>query len=87
VREYLVILLREREIRSHLLENGVYQLLPGDSDGIWRSRVFPGLWLDGRALLEGHRAQVLATLQKGLQSAEHQAFAERLAEAKKSSPH
>lgn len=78
VPEYLAVVLFEKEIRWHVLVNGTYQLLPVDADGNWRSRVFPGLWLDGSALLTGNMAQVLARLQDGLQSPEHQAFVEKL---------
>ena len=44
-----------------------------------RSRVFPGLWLDVKALLKGDLARVLAVLQQGLASPEHAAFVKRLA--------
>jgi Uma2 family endonuclease len=83
VPEYLAILLYEREIRWHLLTGATYQLMPPDPDGIWRSRIFPGLWLDGNALLGGDMPQVLAVLQQGLQSAEHEAFVEKLQEGKR----
>ncbi len=79
VPEYLAILLYEKEIRWHFLVDSQYQLLPGDSDGLWRSRIFPGLWLDGQALMEGKMSQVLARLQEGLQAPEHQAFVADLA--------
>ncbi len=79
VPEYLAILLYEREIRWHALEGDSYKLLAPDADGLWRSRVFPGLWLDGQALLAGDMARVLKRLQEGLQSPEHQQFVERLA--------
>ena len=49
------------------------------ADGIFRSVVFPGLWLDAAALLAGDRAKLLAVLQQGLQSPEHAAFVEELA--------
>ena len=77
--EYLAVLVYEREIRWHILEDGVYQLLPPDADGIHRSRIFPGLWLDGAALLAGDLARVLAKLDEGLRSPEHQAFVAKLA--------
>ncbi|HVX59171.1 MAG TPA: Uma2 family endonuclease [Pirellulales bacterium] len=80
VPEYLAVLLYEREIRWHVLVDDAYQLLPPDADGLWRSRVFPGLWLDGQALLTGDTSRVLARLQDGLQSPEHAQFVERLAE-------
>jgi hypothetical protein len=79
VQEYLAVLLYEQEIRWHMLVGGRFQLLPPDADRIWRSRVFPGLWLDGRALLRRDMQQVLAVLQNGLASPEHAAFVERLA--------
>jgi hypothetical protein len=78
VQEYLAILMYDQEIRWHTLVNGRYQILPADADGIWRSRVFPGLWLDGKALLKRDMPRVLAVLQGGLASPEHQAFVERL---------
>ncbi len=81
--EYLVVLVYEREIRWHMLKNGIYQLLPPDADGIHRSRVFPGLWLDGAALLAGDLARVLARLDEGLRSPEHQAFVANLAKNRK----
>jgi len=40
--------------------------------------VFPGLWLDSKALLAENMAKVLATLQEGLQSPEHARFVARL---------
>ena len=83
VPEYLALLLYEREIRWHVLVDGKYQLLPPDGDGLWRSRVFPGLWLDGQALLARDMQQVLKRLQEGLQSVEHQQFVARLAAQRK----
>lgn len=69
----------EREIRWHVLIEGRYQRLSPDDDGLYRSRIFPGLWLDGRALLAGDLRRVLDRLQDGLDSAEHQQFVGQLA--------
>jgi Uma2 family endonuclease len=82
VPEYLAILLFEREIRWHVLVNGRYELLAAEADGLWRSRIFPGLWLDGQALLAVNLQQVLSRLQEGLQSPEHQRFVTELANRK-----
>ncbi|MBM4067552.1 MAG: Uma2 family endonuclease [Planctomycetes bacterium] len=76
--EYLAVLLHEKEIRWHVLVDGTYQRLSPDADGIWRSRIFPGLWLDGQAFFDGNMNRVLARLQEGLASAEHQAFVAEL---------
>jgi hypothetical protein len=58
--------------------NRQYVDLPPDADGILRSRQFPGLWLDPAALLRDDMPQVLAVLQSGVATAEHQAFMTRL---------
>ena len=80
--EYLAILLFEQEVRWHVLVDGRYHLLSPDPDGLLRSRIFPGLWLDSKALLEGNLQQVLARLQEGLHSPEHECFAADLARRK-----
>jgi hypothetical protein len=80
--EYMAILIFEREIRWHVLTDGRYQLLAPDVDGILRSKIFPGLWLDGAALLAGNLTHVMARLDEGLRSPEHQAFVQRLARAR-----
>lgn len=82
--EYLAILLYEQEIRWHVLTDGKYQPMPPDTEGIYRSRIFPGLWLDGKALLAGNMQRVLGKLQEWLQSPEHQGFVEQLAKVRKS---
>lgn len=79
VQEYLVVLLFEEEIRWHELVDGRYRVLPPDADGLWRSGVFPGLWLDGKALLAGNLRHVLDRLEEGIRSAEHERFVTRLA--------
>jgi Uma2 family endonuclease len=82
VQECLAILLYEKEIRWHSLKKGKYQVIRPGSDGLWRSRVFPGLWLDGKALLKNDMRTVLDRLQEGIDSSEHQAFVEQLARRK-----
>lgn len=75
--------MREHEIRWHILTDGRYQLHPPDADGLWRSRVFPGLWLDGEALIAGELDRVAERLQEGLRSAEHERFVAQLAARRK----
>lgn len=79
VQEYPVAMLFDEEIRWHELVDGRYRVLPPDADGLWRSRVFPGLWLDGNALLSGNLQRVLDRLQDGLRSPEHSDFVAQLA--------
>jgi Uma2 family endonuclease len=82
VLEYLAILMREQEIRWHRMTSKGYQRLKPIA-GIWKSRVFPGLWLDGNAMLQRDSAKLLAVLQRGLKSPEHAAFVKKLAKRKK----
>ena len=84
VQEYLAVLMQEQEVRWHRLVDGSFQVVPPSADGIYRSEVFPGLWLDAAALLSGDLAQVLAALQNGLNSQEHRAFVQRLQKRRKS---
>jgi hypothetical protein len=80
VYEYLAILMEEQEIRWHRLVRGRFRLLEPGLDGVYRSLRFPGLWLNGPAVLREDLAAVLATLQEGLKSPEHVEFASRLQE-------
>jgi Uma2 family endonuclease len=78
VREYLVWRVLERAVDWFVLRGGRYEPLAPGPDGILRSEVFPGLWLDPAALLGGDLARVLAVVQQGTASAEHAAFVARL---------
>lgn len=79
VQEYLAVLLHEQEVRWHRLTGEGFTLVPRPADGIYRSALFPGLWLDATALLAGDLARVLAVLNTGLASPEHAAFVAQLA--------
>ena len=78
VREYLVWLVREKRLLWLVLEDDEYQPLQPGADGLWRSRIFPGLVLNGPALLNGDLARVLADQQRCLGSEEHRRFVETL---------
>src|SRR5262249_30863736 len=78
VREYLVWRVRDRAIDWFVLRRRKYVRLPLDQDGLYRSQVFPGLWLDPAALMRGDGAAIQAALQRGLASHEHTAFVAKL---------
>jgi Uma2 family endonuclease len=78
VQEYIVWQNYENRLDWFRLQEGRYVALQPDEAGIIRSEIFPGLWLAVNALREGDMAGVLAVLQQGLQTAEHQAVVERL---------
>lgn len=74
VQEYLVWRVYENELDWFHLSAGEYVLLQPDTQGIVRSQVFPGLWLDISSLLSGAMSEVLSILQQGLNSPEHHEF-------------
>ncbi|MDZ7958416.1 MAG: Uma2 family endonuclease [Aulosira sp. DedQUE10] len=78
VKEYIVWQVLEQKLSWFYLEQGEYLELASDSNGILRSRVFPGLWLAVAELLAGNMQSVLTVLQTGLQSPEHAAFVQQL---------
>ncbi len=76
--EYVVVVLRQRIVRWFVLQDGTYQEVEADASGLFKSRVFPGLWLDAPALFRRDGRQVMATLQQGLETPEHAAFVQQL---------
>lgn len=80
VREYLVWRVLDQEFDWFLLQDGEYVSNAIDENGILKSSGFPGLWLAVTDLLAGNMQRVLATLQAGLNSAEHSAFVQQLAD-------
>jgi Uma2 family endonuclease len=78
VREYIVWRVLERQIDWFVLRAGQYERLPLDAQGLLRSQIFPGLWIDPAALVRGDLPTVLTIVQQGLGSPEHVAFVARL---------
>jgi Uma2 family endonuclease len=81
VREYVVWRVLDRQVDWFVNHEGQFQPMAPAADGILRSTVFPGLWLDPAALVRGDRARIKAVLQQGLDSPEHAAFVARLERA------
>jgi Uma2 family endonuclease len=78
VREYLVWRVQDREIDWFELKRRRYVRLALDGSGLYRSKVFPGLWLDPAALIRGDTPALQAALQRGLASPEHAEFVAKL---------
>jgi Uma2 family endonuclease len=78
VLEYVVVVLRQRVVRWFVLQDGAYRDIEADANGLFKSRIFPGLWLDAPALLRRDGRQVMVTLQRGLETPEHTAFVQQL---------
>ena len=78
VREYIVWRALDGELDWFVRRDEQYELLGPDSSGVYKSELFPGLWLDVPALLSGDMVKVLDVLKQGIESAEHQTFVDHL---------
>jgi Uma2 family endonuclease len=83
VGEYLVILTEDqREVRWMALAQDRFEPIAPAPDGLLRSTLFPGLWLDPAALLAGDLTKLLAAIDAGCATDAHRAFAARLAQVR-----
>ena len=78
IREYIVWRTEDEAIDWFVLRNDGYEPLAPGPDGVTRSEVFPGLWLDAAAMAARDATRVNAALQQGLQSSEHARFVAEL---------
>ncbi|MEX2169938.1 MAG: Uma2 family endonuclease [Pirellulales bacterium] len=74
VQEYAVVLLRDRDARWFVRSGDQFVDLDKPTDGVYKSQVFPGLWLDVPALLAEESRKMVETLRLGLASPEHAKF-------------
>jgi hypothetical protein len=81
--EYMVWRVDEDKIDWFQLKAGQYQPLALTKDGLYKSKVFPGLWLDPDAMIAGDLIKVLEVVQQGIASPEHQRFVKKLQARKK----
>ena len=81
VREYILWSVEEATIIWYALFDGDYRALPADDEGIVRSGVFPGLWLDVESMARRDIGRVMRVLNRGLESPEHAQFVEQLRRA------
>ncbi len=78
VQEYVVWRVFDREIDWFVLRGEKYERLPLGSDGLYKSEVFPGLWLDPAALIGGDMMRLSQAASQGIASPEHAEFVARL---------
>jgi len=74
VREYIAWITGEQRLVWWELREGEYQEIAPTGEGLVKSGIFPGLWLDVGALLRGDMKTVLAALRRGLDCPDHRAF-------------
>jgi hypothetical protein len=83
VREYMVAAVSTKHLFWFIRRRGKFKPHPEGADGLIRSEVFPGFWLDADAFLNRNSKRLLAALRQGLASAEHAAFVAKLANKRK----
>jgi len=81
VKEYVVLCLGEQLLRWFDLPGSVE--ITAGRDGVFKSKVFPGLWVNAKALVEGNTRRAAETLERGLATPEHTAFVAALSERRK----
>jgi Uma2 family endonuclease len=79
VLEYLFVGIEPDEVRWFVRREGKFAEMAAGQDGIYRSEVFPGLWLDSNALFAEDLNRLIAVLEQGLATPEHAAFVDLLA--------
>ena len=79
VREYVIVQPGKKHITWRELVNGKYRDIAPDADGLFRSRVFPGLWLNPSALWNNDLPGLAACVQQGAASGAHADFLHTLA--------
>jgi hypothetical protein len=81
VREYVVLCTEEGAF--HWFDFAAGRPIRPDRNGVARSRVFPGLWIQVGALLTHDTRRLIDAVQQGLASRAHAAFVKRLDEARR----
>jgi Uma2 family endonuclease len=82
VREYVVVELDPDRVHWFILRDDRFDNLPPGPDGIYRSEVFPGLWLDPKALHARDWELLYRAVKRGVRTRKHADFVARLAEVR-----
>jgi Uma2 family endonuclease len=76
VLEYLVLAIEEQQL--YWFHFASAKTIKPNRQGVSRSMVFPGLWIDNSALLARNSKRLIEVVQLGLATREHAAFVKRL---------
>jgi Uma2 family endonuclease len=82
VQEYVVRTMEPDAVYWFVLRDGRFMQLQPGPDEIYRSEVFPGLWLDPEALIRGDRRRLREVVELGCATPEHAEFVAKLAAAR-----
>jgi Uma2 family endonuclease len=79
--EYLVYRVLDQAVNWYRLEDANYVEMLPDTEGVIRSKTFPGLWLSPAELIAGNLAGLFALIDQGVATPEHQLFRGHMAAA------
>jgi Uma2 family endonuclease len=82
VREYLIVIVETEAVEWYTRGKRGFMAIKPDENGVYRSRAFPGLWLDPVGIFERGSKRLLTTLNTGLASDEHAKFVAKLAKTR-----
>ena len=83
MREYVVYAARQERVYWWVRRGERYEEAQPGTDGVCRSEMFPGLWLDAVALVQADGGKMHEVLRHGLATPEHAAFVAKLETARK----
>lgn len=83
VREYVVFEVKGSRVHWFVRRESRFEELKPGTDGVFRSEVFPGLWLHSKGFFAKSSKQLMGTLRKGLASEEHAEFVKTLTARRK----
>jgi len=83
VKEYVVVLATEQNVVWFARGSAGFAEIGPGADGLLRSELFPGLWLDPRGFFDPSARALSAAIRRGHASPEHAAFVAELATRKK----
>lgn len=81
IQEYLVLSIEDQELYWFHFPSA--KRIQPNRQGVSRSLVFPGLWIENKALLGRNTARQIEVVQQGIASREHAAFVKRLQAARR----
>lgn len=78
VLEYLIVMVQNEDVEWYTRGKRGFEMIVPGPDGILKSRVFPGLWLDRTGIFTRTSKVIRAALAKGLAGPEHAKFVAKL---------
>ena len=76
VQEYVVYDAKDQTL--HWFQLPGTEMIHPDSAGVYKSQLFPGLWIDSKALARGDAAGLFAAVEAGTKTAAHKKFVAKL---------